>query len=242
MRPHLLWDLPAACVLLTRLPLPRLPEHAFQTPARATWAYPLVGLLLGLLASLIWLLTSDLPPMLRAGLTLAGLILMTGALHEDGLADSVDGFWGGQTPTRRLEIMKDSQIGTYGVLALMLVTGLRWLTLAEHTSPAPLICAVALSRALLPMLMATCPQARAQGLAASIGPVTPIPVAVAVTISLLIGLTLLPASAFFFAVLLALTTAAGIALLARRKIGGITGDTLGATQQLSELAILLALL
>lgn len=242
MRPHLLWDLPAACALLTRLPLPRLPEHAFQSPARATWAYPVVGLLLGVIAALIWSLLASWPPMIRAGLTLAGLILMTGALHEDGLADTADGFWGAQTVARRLEIMKDSHIGTYGVLALILIVGLRWLSLSEQSNPASLVYAVTLSRGVLPILTTLCTQARSNGLAASVGPAPYASSLASLAIALLVGLLILPTALMLIATFVALATAAIIALVAHRKIGGITGDVLGTTQQLCELSILLALL
>ena len=108
-----LWDVPAALVLLTRLPLPALPDHAFSHGARAVWAYPLVGLILGGVASVIAWGASllGLSPMLTAGLILTGLVLLTGAMHEDGLADTADGLWGGNDAARRLDIRKDSRIG-----------------------------------------------------------------------------------------------------------------------------------
>ena len=124
-------DAVLALVLLTRLPLPHLPKDSFARQSRAVWAFPLAGLVVGGLATVmaaaalaVW------PPAVAAGLALAVQILVTGAMHEDGLADSADGLWGGFDRSRRLEIMKDSQIGTYGVLALVLSLGLRWLTLS----------------------------------------------------------------------------------------------------------------
>lgn len=242
MRFAYLWDVPAALVLLTRLPLPRLPESAFAAPARATWAYPLVGLVVGLIASLVWWASSALPLPLTAGLTLLGMILMTGALHEDGLADTADGLWGGHTPERRLEIMKDSRIGTYGVLALVLITSLRWQALVALANPLALIAAATASRAVLPLLMATQEQARKEGLSASVGKAPPASAALALLIAVLILMALLPLSQVALALLAASAAALLGALVARAKLGGITGDILGATQQIAELAILLALL
>ena len=234
-----------AAILLTRLPLPRLAKQHFSHGNKAVWAYPLVGLLVGTLAALAGTtaLGLGLPPVAAAGLALAVLMLSTGAMHEDGLADLFDGFWGGQTPARRLEIMRDSQIGSYGVLALLLVTGLRWSALAAllPTGLAPLIAAATLSRAMMPLLMLTLPHARRDGLSHSVGQ----PGAGAVALALLIGVLmamLCTGWVGFLASLAAILTTAAIGILAHRRIGGQTGDVLGAAQQLSETAILLILL
>ena len=186
-----LWDVPAAFVLLTRLPLPPLPDHAFAHGARAVWAYPLVGLVLGGIVAALGAVLSGLglPAALVAGLMLAALVMLTGAMHEDGLADTGDGLWGGQTPARRLEIMKDSRIGTYGVLALVLSTGLRWLGYAE-VSLAELVAALVLSRAAMPALMAALPHARTDGLSRSVGRPGMGPVAIALGLAALIGIGL----------------------------------------------------
>lgn len=242
MRLTYLWDFPAALVLLTRLPLPRLPESAFAAPARATWAYPLVGLTVGLIAAGIWWLAFTLPVTLTAGLSLLALILLTGALHEDGLADTVDGLWGGHTHTRRLEIMKDSRIGTYGVLALVLITGLRWQALVALANPWALVVAATVSRAVLPPMMVLLPQARPDGLSASVGKPPPVAALCSAAIALLALLLLLPTAQAVCVAIVALVVATCAALIARAKIGGITGDILGATQQITEVAILLALL
>lgn len=241
MRSALLWDFPAALVLLTRLPLPRLPERAFSAAARATWSYPLVGLLVGLIAGCVWWMASDLPSPLAAGLALLTMILITGALHEDGLADSADGLWGGHSKERRLEIMKDSHIGSYGVLALVLITGLRWQSLVASDAVEALVAAAILSRAVMPLQMATQPQARSHGLSASVGRVPALSAAASLGIALFILSLLLPAFHMVLAVSAASVAALICTAMARAKLGGITGDILGATQQISELAILMAL-
>ena len=98
-------------------------------------------------------------------------MITTGAMHEDGLADTVDGLWGGWTRDRRLEIMKDSHIGTYGVLALIVSAGLRWSVLAGLLTlgAGPVVAIAVLSRASMPALMAALPNARGDGLAHKVG-------------------------------------------------------------------------
>ena len=224
-----LWDVPAALVLLTRLPIPRLPDHVFANGARAVWAYPLVGLILGLLVSVVaWFANAlSLSAMMGAGLTLAALVLLTGAMHEDGLADTADGLWGGQDVKRRLEIMKDSRIGAYGVLALILAMGLRWLGLAG-VSIAGLITAFVISRALMAPLMCALPHARDTGLSHSVGRpstgamLTGMLIAAGLAVALCGGPGLL-------ALILAGAVAAGMGAVAQKKIGVQTGDILGAT-------------
>ena len=236
-----LWDVPAAFVLLTRLPLPTLPDRAFTKGARAAWAYPLVGLVLGIIASLIAGAATfiGLPPLLVAGLVLAAIVLMTGAMHEDGLADTADGLWGGHDAVRRLEIMKDSRIGAYGVLALILAMGLRWLGLAE-VAWTGLITALVISRAMMVPLMRAMPHARDGGLAHSVGRPDTGATMVAVLMAALIAIVL-SGGPGLVSVILASVVAIGVGALARAKIGGQTGDILGAAQVCVEIAVLLTL-
>ena len=236
-------DLLVAGALLTRLPLPHAPRDAFDRAARAVWAYPVVGLGLAVLASVVWMLAGWLGvgPVLQAGLTLAALVAMTGALHEDGLADTADGLWGGRDAARRLEIMRDSRIGSYGVIALVLGLGLRWFALAA-AGPAALVASASLSRGVLPLLMAREPMARRDGLAHAQGQ----PPERTAWIALGIGAAVAVVFGGLGGAILSLLAVAGlahiIARLARARIGGITGDILGATQQVCELAILLLLI
>ncbi|MEL6450788.1 MAG: adenosylcobinamide-GDP ribazoletransferase [Pseudomonadota bacterium] len=239
-RAALPWDVPAALVLLTRLPLPRLPNRAFAHSARAVWAYPIVGAVVGVVvAGLSAVATAlGLPPMIVAGLCLGALVMLTGAMHEDGLADTADGLWGGHDPARRLEIMKDSRIGAYGVIALIVVLGLRWLGFAAVAWPA-LITALILSRAMMPPLMLALPHARADGLSRHVG--TPPPVAVLAGALIGVGAAVaLIGWAGLIAAFVAALAAAGIGALAHAKIGGQTGDILGATQIVTEIAVLLS--
>lgn len=228
-------------VLLTRLPAPRL--SGFERAGVAAWSWPLVGLLLGGVAGAVSLAVSGLGPFLAAVLAVLALVLMTGALHEDGLADVADGFWGGFERARRLEIMKDSRIGAYGVLALVFGFALRVGALAELGAlmALGLMSAAMLSRAVMAAVMAALPNARGEGLSAQTGR----PPAMAALLAGLLAFAGTLALTGFGAALAALLAAAvagfGCAALARAKIGGQTGDVLGASQQVSEVAVLLAL-
>ncbi|WP_299611881.1 adenosylcobinamide-GDP ribazoletransferase [uncultured Tateyamaria sp.] len=236
-----LWDMAAALVLLTRLPLPPLPDHAFVHGARAVWAYPLVGLVLGLILTVLAVMLSalSLSPGIIAGVLLGSLIMLTGAMHEDGLADTADGLWGGHDRNRRLEIMKDSRIGAYGVLALIVVMGLRWLGLVE-ASWTGILAALMLSRAAMPPLMLVLPPARVTGLSHSVGAPRMGDVMAAVLIGGIAAVVLV-GSAGLVAAFVAAAIAGLVGLFAKVKIGGQTGDILGATQVLTEVAVLLTL-
>lgn len=235
-------QLACAAVLLTRLPLPALPQSVFADGHRAVWAYPVVGLGIGLAGAIMGQIAIGLglPLSGAAVLALGAMMVLTGAMHEDGLADVFDGFWGGFTPARRLEIMRDSQIGTYGVLALVLVTLLRlsalMVLLEAHWVILPV--AAALSRGMMPAVMAGLPAARRDGLSQSVGAPS-IPLALgAVAIGALAAVTMLGAVGLVAACVAGAVTIS-MAVLAKAKIGGQTGDVLGATQQLCETATLL---
>jgi adenosylcobinamide-GDP ribazoletransferase len=231
-----------AAVLLTRLPLPHLPATAFKAGPRAVWAYPLVGLGVGAVSALAGQLAlwAGIPPLAACALALGAMMLLTGAMHEDGLADTCDGFWGGTSTPRRLEIMCDSQIGTFGVLALVIVSLLKISALAALSGSwwAALIVAAALSRGMMPALMWALPPARVDGLSHSVGR----PTMRAASAAFAIGATIALAGLGLAGVLvigISALVGLGTALIAKRKIGGQTGDVLGATQQLSEAVILL---
>ena len=238
------WDPAVALVLLTRLPLPALPERCFARQARAAWAFPLVGLVVALLAGLAgWLAMGlGLPAGIAAGVVLATQIVLTGAMHEDGLADSCDGLWGGYARERRLEIMRDSVIGTYGVLGLVISVGLRWqaLALLLPVGIGGLIAAAVLSRGLLPALMTALPPARSDGLSKGVG----VPGWDTAGVALILGLGIALFAGGAVVLLPALVAVLGVvavSALAKAKLGGQTGDILGAAQQVAEVVILLGL-
>jgi adenosylcobinamide-GDP ribazoletransferase len=240
-------DVPAAFGLLTRLPVRVDPEAASARGGRAAWAWPLVGVGLALLAGgaaqlVLW---AGLDAVIAAGVALMVAVVLTGAMHEDGLADSIDGLWGGWDRDRRLEIMKDSRIGAYGVIALVLSLGFRWVAVAELIEAdwlfAGLIAAGLLSRGAMALLMAALPAARSGGLSRAVGAPSVEAVLLAVAIGVVgsgiaLGWAALPA----LAVAAALTLAWGS--VARAKIGGQTGDILGGLQQIVEIGVLCAVL
>jgi adenosylcobinamide-GDP ribazoletransferase len=248
-------DLLAWLRFYTRLPLPALAReadpHAMPDFSGAAGLVPVAGALIGLLGALTLTLVASLglAPLPAATIAIGSLLLITGAMHEDGLADLCDGFGGGATPERKLEIMKDSRIGTYGAVALVLSLLLRVGTLAGliavdlRLAAAVLIAAGAMSRAtgLLPLVLlppartfsagfaAARPSARAMGIAAALA-------FLCACLPLLAGAALPRIAA---ACILALLGAYGVTALARRQIGGHTGDVAGAAQQAAEIAMLL---
>ena len=238
-------DIAAAVALLTRLPTPPASRDGAQT----AWAWPVVGAIVGTLALCVALLADafGLPPFVAAGLALAVLVLATGALHEDGLADSADGLWGGGDPERRLKIMKDSRIGSYGVIALILSLGLRWFALAELIAAglwhaAAIIPAAMASRTAMAGVMAYLPPAREEGMSFLTGRPGKRTVLLGAAIALVTGIAFLRLSEVLLAAVAVCAVAFGIAELARRKLNGQTGDILGATQQTTEIVVLMTAL
>ncbi|MDF1856135.1 adenosylcobinamide-GDP ribazoletransferase [Pseudooceanicola sp.] len=241
-RPHLT-DIRSALALLSRLPLNREATPA----AGAVWAFPLAGALLGALMALSASLALGLglPPTLAALVALVVAVLLTGALHEDGLSDVADGFGGGWTREKRLEIMRDSRIGSYGAVALGLSLIARWqaLTLILDSGHhwAALIATAALSRATMPALMAALPHARDDGLSRAVGRPKAGMAGLAAGLAALIALAGLGAAGGLGACAVTVLITLAVGALARSRIGGQTGDVLGAAQQLAEIAVLFAI-
>jgi adenosylcobinamide-GDP ribazoletransferase len=238
-------DLMTALAFYTRLPIPHRPAIAGEELARASWAAPVAGAVVGAVGALAYALahTAGLGPFPAAGLALVATLVLTGALHEDGLADTADAFGAGALPEDRLAIMRDSRIGTFGACALILSLGLRWVALAGLAGPTRvafvLIAAHAAARAIPPLLMLLIPPARPDGLSAAAG----LPPADSVAAAAVLGLVALivglgPAGAVIAAALLALTLFAA-RRLALDKIGGQSGDVLGAVEQVCEVLVLL---
>lgn len=237
-------DLAAATALLTRLPAGPLGPPAPEA-ARGAWAWPLVGIVVGGLAGLaglgVWAMGAT--PAVAAAVVIASQMALTGALHEDGLADTADGLWGGRDRARRLEIMRDSRIGTYGTAALTLSILLRWSLIATALIQGNLVgvvlTAAVVSRAPMAVLMRWLPAARDDGLSRGAG--VPGPGAAQAGVGLAI-LALLPWGGHgLAAAILAVLALWAVGRLARARLGGQTGDVLGASQQLSEVAVLAAL-
>ena len=235
-------DITTSLALLTRLPV----KASFDRTAEASWAYPLAGTILAVLAGLLacvalWL---GIDPAMAAGIYVTSTVVLSGAMHEDGLADLADGFWGGWDPARRLAIMKDSAIGAYGVIALTLGLVARWVAvwaLMDHGGWFwALIAVETLSRSAMPALMHVLPNARDSGLSQSQGRPSRETAALGVAIATVIALVMVGLTAIGL-LLLGAVAAFGMAKLAQAKIGGQTGDVLGATQQIVALVLLMVL-
>lgn len=241
----LITDFTTSLAFCTRLPLLHSAFAEGAEIARASWAFPLVGAGVGLLGGLVcWLAASvGLHPFLSGVLALATTMFATGCLHEDGLADTVDGFGGGKTPQRKMEIMRDSGIGAYGAASLTLSIMLRAGAIASLAEPglmaSALFAAHAGSRAGLPAVMRLVPPARADGLSAQVGS----PPQQSVVIAALLGLLALIIGLGFSGALIAAALVAAASFIIGRlcitQIGGQTGDVLGAVEQVSEILILL---
>lgn len=242
-------DVRLAVAFLTRLPVGRFVD---QRPLSvAVWAFPVAGALVGLagagvLYAAAW---AQLHPLACAVLALVAMVLVSGALHEDGLADVADGFGASAERARKLDVMRDSRIGAYGVLALVLSVLVRAALLAGFhgagTAALAALAAATGSRAVMGVLMAGLPHARADGLGKGAGKPAPFGVAVAVALGVAavagIGVTAFGVTAALAALVGATVGAGAMAWLAARQIGGQTGDVLGAAAQLAEIGILIGL-
>jgi len=234
-------DILAAFGVLSRLPLTIDHTRAGMRAARATWAYPVVGAALGAIAAFTTKLALFLgaPVGVSAAVALGTLALLTGAMHEDGLADCADGLGGGSTKSHRLEIMKDSRIGAFGATALGIALIARWAGLqglieTDHLYW-PLVAIGAASR--LPMVLAMffLPRAREDGLSAGVGMPPPVSLAGAIAATLLLSIFAMGwggAMVVFWGI----TSTIPLLLLAKYLIGGQSGDILGGSQQLAEIA------
>ena len=244
-RPTRRWpeEIGLAAGFLTRLPWPgALPQD--RPLMDAAWAFPVAGVAVGRAAAAGWWLADGLglPATVAAIVAVGVSALATGALHEDGLADLADGFGGGRDPAAKRRIMRDSHIGSYGVLALVLVTAAKLAALAALPDPGTaavaLVAAHALGRATIPALAWWQPPAAADGSGRSAGRPDAAGALSAAAIGAVLALLVLPGGIGLAAALAAAAAAAAVGWLARRQIGGVTGDVFGAAEQAGELAVL----
>jgi adenosylcobinamide-GDP ribazoletransferase len=248
-----------AVQFLTRLPVPQLDGFQASWLSRSARFFPLVGALVGLMAAGVWWLSSMcFPPAVAVGLMMSASLLVTGALHEDGFADVCDGFGGGRTRDEVLSIMKDSRVGAYGAIGIAMMLGLKWSVLASHpraTLPAVVVGAHMVSRwwaiGLIWRLryVRTDADGKSKALAGNLSGADWVLSGVLGALALLPVIMLVDSAAeprLALALLAALACSAASALLAgayfRIRIGGYTGDCLGAAQQVAELSFLLAAL
>ncbi len=241
-------ELKASIVFCTRLPLFRTAAVGGGTLAKAAWAFPVAGLLVGLIAAAVYGIAYriGIVPWPAAALSVGAALLVTGCLHEDGLADTADGFGGGATREQKLDIMRDSRIGTYGVCALIVALLLRVGTLASFFSSASAVWALLAShagaRAAMMAFMAVVPPARRDGLSSDAGQPPIESVAAAVVFGFVIAALCLGLLHAIVALILLIVVVALMAWLSRKQIGGQTGDVLGTVEQIAEVVILLVAL
>lgn len=229
---------------LTRLPSPVLHRFQPEDTVRSARYFPLVGQAVGAISATVLLAASlVLPPLVATILALVAGIIATGAFHEDGLADTADGLGGGQTRERRLEIMKDSRVGTYGAVALIAVFSLKAACLSTLSAPVAAMALIAghgLARAAAVIAMRWMPYAGQVDLAK--GQIGQARVRLW-EMTLAISLSLWPLVFGVPQVALGIILGGGLglilALIARRLIGGQTGDVLGGIEQLFEVGFLL---
>jgi adenosylcobinamide-GDP ribazoletransferase len=233
---------------LTRLPLGQSASGQNIDIAHASWAFPIAGIVVGLLGAVVYALAFrlGLGPWPSAALCVAATLGVTGCLHEDGLADTADGFGGGATRERKLEIMRDSRIGTYGVCALTLSILLRVAVIATLARLPftfwALIAAHGAARAVLPIFMSIVPPARDDGLSHAAGQPPQQTALIAAALGVVILVVLLGPLAGIAALVLLAVIMTLMAWLSSAQIGGQTGDVLGALEQISEIAVLLVAL
>ena len=250
-----------AVQFLTRLPTPQFKAFEPAWLARSARYFPLVGVLVGAINVGVWWVASQrLPPAVAVGLTLAVSVLVTGAFHEDGFADVCDGFGGGTTPERVLAIMKDSRIGAYGAIGVVLMMGLKWASLDALATGTAVLAPILIGSHLMSRwcagaLMWSLPYVRTDGDSKSraavegftardwlIGGLLGLAVFAPIAAACLRESGALEAWALLAGTMGAAAAAWAAARYFRRRIGGHTGDCLGAVQQLTELAFLIAAL
>lgn len=238
----------AALRFFTRLPVPAWVGHSAEQLNQAARYFPLVGVLVGLIGAAVTLAAAlVLPVSLAIILGMAATILATGAFHEDGFSDACDGFGGGWEKAQVLAIMKDSRVGSYGVIGVALLLLAKWNALMEMDESfllSALVAGHAVSRFASTTLIYALDyvrdddSAKSKPLAVRMGPGA---LAVAAVFGLVPAL-LLPLPELAYALVAVVVTTLLAARYFKRRIGGYTGDCLGATQQATELAFYLGLL
>lgn len=238
-----------AVMFYTRIPCPRWVDHSEHILNKSTKYFPLMGWLVGgVAAAVFWLcLYGGIPETLAVLLSIIATVWLTGAFHEDGFADSCDGFGGGWTREQILNIMKDSRLGTYGAIGLLLLLLLKFFSLLEL--PAPLVPAIllgghSLSRLTATGLIALLPYAR-EDASSKVKPVAKKLSTGEFTLATFFGilpLLLLGKPEVFGLILPLMLSTLLLGRYFRKWLGGYTGDCLGATQQVNEVIFYLGAL
>ncbi|UKV14662.1 adenosylcobinamide-GDP ribazoletransferase [Thalassospiraceae bacterium SW-3-3] len=239
----MLGDFWRALALLGRIPVFIPCDFGPKAMARSVWCWPLVGLFMAGIAIIPAYVTEILTGnvMVAAIVATFTLITLTGAMHEDGIADCADGFGGGLDRQRKLDIMRDSRIGTYGVVALVLCLAMRITVLGaagESSSMAAILIVMAtLSRAAMPIVTYVFDPAREDGLGKGAGRPDIRMVAAGIAVALMLVVIVAGALTAFMCLIAMMLGASVVGWIARHQIGGYTGDVLGMTQIISELFV-----
>lgn len=238
-------DILTATALLTRLPVTP-PETKVSDPARCYWAFGLAGLAVSVPAAVLGavLVGIDVPPLAAGAVVMGVIALLTGGMHLDGLADTADGLGGGD-PEHRLTIMRDSGIGSFGT-ACLLVVGIAYIAsaaaLAEHGATTMLggvVAAACLSRSMMAVQRSRHDSPSDKGMAHQTGRPQPVVAAISVAVALVVAIIFGGAGAAIVALLAGLAVTLTLGAFLGNWIGGVNGDGLGATQQLSEVVMLM---
>lgn len=229
----------------TRLPVPVFEDFKESELNHSAKYFPLVGIVVGAVAALAyWLCAQLLPGQLAVLLSMAATVYLTGGFHEDGFSDAVDGLGGGWGKEQVLAIMQDSRIGSYGAMALVFILAAKFLALSHVTHallPMAMVAGHALSRFCAVMVMATQPYVRLEGKAK---PLATSLSKLALLVAGLFGLfpLIFLGPELWYALLPVVIVWIWFSLKLRKRIGGYTGDCLGAMQQLTEVTFYLGLL
>lgn len=232
-----------ALVFFTRLPAPKGVDFSDANLSKASRYFPLIGLLIGVIAAFVWWLTAHIFDTTLAVLfSMLSTLLITGAFHEDGLADCADGFGGGWQKQQVLQIMKDSRIGSYGAIALVMILLFKYAALDQLLYPmAALILAHPLSRLAAVSIVHLDTYVRDSGSSKVQSAARQIEFGSLIIAALPVMLVLLVLADM--QIWLVLIPVILVTQLCRRyfkrRIGGYTGDCLGACQQLTELTVYL---
>ncbi len=237
-------DLLVALLFLTRIPLKINMNFSMAAVGSSVRCFPLVGLVVGGISGGVFFTLNllGLPVFVCATIAVGLQILITGALHEDAIGDVADGFGGGATKDKKLEIMRDSRVGTYAVVTLIIAITLKITAIGsmypEVLALPVIISAAVASRGMLAWGMYLMPSARKDGLGASAGKPQLISVVGALIFTIIIPVALIGPFAASAALLGAFVSTGLMGWIAHRQIGGQTGDVLGSLQQVSEITFL----
>ena len=240
----------AALSFLTIIPVPRSRQISPAELGRSQVYFPLVGLIIGLiLAGLNWLLGLFLPAAIVNGLLIVALVVISGALHLDGLADTCDGLASYKTVEARWQVMRDSRVGAFGVIGVFLLLLLKYVSLnsvPENWLMVTLVLMPVLSRWAMVYAVFSYPYARPEGLGQAFKQATSWPglaIATLITLAAVIGLARLANVTYFYLAGLAIMFGVWVIVVAlaaylKRKFDGLTGDTYGAINETVEVGVL----